>query len=215
MSYLNAALLAMQLLGAVLIGAPAAAQTRYHVNRQPGELFAAFVRERESLNDETNAALDITHVLLYHREYPPENVEYFLNKLEQFALAGSPQWLRGECVYKLATPGSKRGVAPISGSFARLERIYRRSDDPLVKMAVVGAMGTLIETREASVFLERVATKDSQDFPGAPRSALTSLLVMGDDGRVVLMRLHETGAVRDPEARLSLFYLAKKGYRIK
>lgn len=169
---MNAAPFVLQLLGTVLVGSPAAGQTRYHVRRPPAELFAAFVRERASLNDETGAALEITHVLLYNREYPPEHVEYFLKKLEQFALTGSPQWLRGECVYKLTTPGSKRGVYPIPGTFVRLERIYGRSDDPLVKMAVVGSMGTLIETQEASAFLERIATKDSQDFPDASGHAL-------------------------------------------
>lgn len=211
---MNAAPFVLQLLGTVLVGSPAAGQTRYHVRRPPAELFAAFVRERASLNDETGADLEITHVLLYNREYPPEHVEYFLKKLEQFALTGSPQWLRGECVYKLTTPGSKRGVYPIPGTFVRLERIYGRSDDPLVKMAVVGSMGTLIETQEASAFLERIATKDSQDFPDASGHALTSLYIMGDVGLAVLRRLHDTGAVRNPKARRQLFYLAKLGYRL-
>jgi hypothetical protein len=194
--------------------APAAPQTRQHVTRAPAELFAAFVRERQSLNNQTNASLDLTHVLIYHSDYPPADVEYLLRELEQFALTGTPQWLRGEAVVRLSISGSNRAVRPTAGTFARLQRVYRRSSDPEVKSMVVDAMGTLVESREACAFLERVATKQPGDFPDAAGKAMTSLLTQGDQGRVVLKRLHETGTVRDPRAKRSLAILAKHGFRL-
>src|SRR5215213_1549220 len=72
---------------------PTAAQKGYHVSRTPDELFAAFVRERQALDDKTNASVDLTHVLIYHDKYPSQTVEYLLRELEQFALTGTPQWL--------------------------------------------------------------------------------------------------------------------------
>jgi hypothetical protein len=198
---------------AALTTAPAAAQTRYHVTRPPDELFAAYVRERQALNNQTNATVDLAHVLTHSTEYSPADVEWLLRELEQFALTGQPQWLRAEAVGQLALPGSNRAVRPTTGTFARLDRVYRRSSDPLVKTVVVSAMGTLTEEPRAISFLERVATHESGTFPSAGK-ALASLLVMGDEGRAVLKRLHDTGAVRDPKARKDLATLAKNGYRV-
>jgi hypothetical protein len=198
----------------VIVGsATAQTKTRYHVARKPSELFAAFIRERQALNDQTNAGLDLTHVLTYHAQYPPEDVEYLLRELEHFALNGEPQWLRAEAVSKIALPGSNRSAHPTAGTFVRLERVYQRSSDPLVKTAVVSAMGRLTETRQAIAFLERVAMHEPGTFPQAGKG-LAALLTMGDQGRLVLKRLHESGAVRDPRAKRDLALLAKRDYRL-
>jgi hypothetical protein len=202
------------LLGIMLTVTPASAQTQYHVTRKPSELFAAFVRERQALNNQTNASLDLTHVLTYHSEYPPADVEWLLRELEQLSLVGEPEWLRAEAALRLSIPGSTGAVRPTAGTFARLERIYRLSSDPGVKSIVVAAMGSLIESQKASAFLGRVATQESPDFAGAPGRAMASLLTLGDDGRVVLKRLHETNTVRDREAEMDLATLAKNGYRV-
>jgi hypothetical protein len=192
---------------------PAVAQTRHHVTRAPAQLFAAFVQERQSLNDQTNASLDLTHILTHRSDYPPQDVEYLLRELEEFSLTGKPEWLRSETVLRLSLPGSNRSTNPAAGTFTRLERVYQRSNDPLVKRSVVGAMGTIVESQQACAFLERVATKEPADFGGAASKAMTSLLIQGEQGRAVLKRLHESGAVRDPKAKHGLAVLAKNGYR--
>jgi hypothetical protein len=198
----------------VLFGAaPAAAQTRYHVTRPPDELFAAFVRERQALDDRTHASLELTHVLTYHTDYPPAEVEMLLRELENFALTGTPQWLRGEAALRLSLVGSTRVPRPTAGIFVRLDRVYRGTSDPTVRSAVVKAMGGLTERRQAAGFLERIAKQEPADFAESQRRALESLMRLGPEGQTVLKRLHETGAVRDPEAKVALKYLAKEGYR--
>jgi hypothetical protein len=68
------------------------------------------------------------------------------------------------------------------------------------------------ETRQAALFLERVAKQDRADFPDSQQRTLTSLLRLDDEGRTVLRRLHETNAVPNPQAKLTLEQLAKQGY---
>jgi hypothetical protein len=177
-------------------------------------LFAAYKQERAALNNENNASLELTHVLSHPTEYPMAYVESLLRQLEQFTLTGSPEWLRNEAVLGLALPSSKRVAHPIPSSFARLERIYRRSPDPVVKRTVINAMGSSSESQRACAFLEQIATQDSADYPDAPVTAITSLLIQGDEGKIVLKRLHENGKVRDREARRSLAILAKSEFRL-
>lgn len=198
----------------LLSASATAAQTRHHVTRSPTELFATFVRERQSLSDQTGASIELTHVLLYHYEYPAQTVEYLLRELEQLARTGTPDWLRSEAVTRLASPGSKRAPKPMMGTYARLERIYQRSSEADVKRAVVDAMGALDDSQSACAFLERVATKESADFPGAAGLAVSSLVIQGDHGRTVLKRLYETEAVRDPRAKERLAILARRDYRL-
>lgn len=204
---------AVGLVCSVLGAGPAAAQEPHRVTRRPAELFTAYVRERQALANKTNASVDLAMVLTHPSEYPRGDLEWLLRELESFALSGQPDWLRAEAVLQLAVPGSTRAVRPVAGSYARLDRVYRRSNDPLVKTSVVTAMGTLTERREAIAFLERVARHEAGTFPSAGK-ALASLLTMGDEGRVVLKRLHETGAVRDPAAKRDLAVLAQRDFRI-
>jgi hypothetical protein len=193
--------------------APATAQTRYHVTRDPAELFAAFVRERQALDDRTHASLELTHVLTYHTDYPPADVETLLRELENFALTGTPQWLRGETVLRLSLIGSSRVPRPTAGIFVRLDRVYRGTSDATVRSAVVKAMGGLTERRQAAGFLERIAKQEPADFAESQRRALESLMRLGTEGQTSLKRLHDTDAVRDPKAKVALKQLAKEGYR--
>jgi HEAT repeat protein len=208
------ALAGVALLVAVLSVAPASAQSRHRVTRDPAELLAAYVRERQTPNAKPSASLDLTHVLTYHSDYPTADVQSLLQGLEQLALTATPPRLRAEAAFRLSIPGSHRTSRPLPGMFARLERVYRASSDPLVRSVVVDAMGDLADRREAVAFLEQVAAQHPPAFAGAAGRAMASLLTMGDEGRAGLKRLHETGAVRDPEAKGDLATLAKHGYRV-
>jgi len=191
---------------ALLSTGSVAAQTR-----DPGELVAAYVREYQPQQAHSAAFLDLVHVLT-NPDYPAASLEKLLNGLEQVALSSEPQRLRAQAALALAIPGKRRTAHP-TGTFSRLERVYGRSADPLVRSAIVRAMGELAETRAPVLFLERVAKQESSDFPDSQQRALTSLLKLDEEGRSVLKRLHETNAVRNPKAKQNLAYLAKQGYR--
>jgi hypothetical protein len=146
-------------------------------------------------------------------DYSASDLEAVLEGLEHIALTGTPSRLREEAAAGLAIPGSNRAVHPIRGSFPRLERVYHRSSDPVVRRILVGAMGDLVERRKPAQFLGDVALRTPPDFAEAPQAAVQSLLRMGDEGRVVLKRLHESGAVSDTKAKLVLAHLAENGFR--
>jgi hypothetical protein len=82
-------------------------------------------------------------------------------------------------------------------------------------MVVVG-MADLVERTKALEFLETIAIQEpaKADFPGAASRALGSLVAMDGEGRAVLQRLYETGAVHDPNAKLELSNLAKQDFRL-
>jgi hypothetical protein len=83
-------------------------------------------------------------------------------------------------------------------------------------MVVVG-VADVAERSKAPGFLERIAAQGpaNSDFPGAATRALSSLVAMDEAGRAVLKRLHDTGALRDPEARMELATLAEHGFSVR
>lgn len=209
------------LAGTLLLAPPADAQARYHVTRTPAELLAGYVREyeREYENDtlrRTGASRgDIAHILTYHTDYPPADVESLLQGLERLARTGNPPRLRAEAALYLALPGTRRAARPMPGIFARLERLYRRSSDPLVRTVIIGALGGLAtDRREAVAFLECKAAQPREDVAGSAGKALTSLLLLGPEGREALRRLHATRAVHEPEAHRILERMASYEFRL-
>ncbi len=159
---------------------------------------------------------DVAHVLTYPDDYLSADLELFLRGLEEIALTGESSRLRASAAFSLSFPGSRRKPHPVPGTVRRLERIYRRSNDPAVRGVVVASMADVAEGDKALVFLEGIATEVPvhADSPGSASRALGTLVAMDEDGRTVLKRLHETQAVRDPEARHELSVLADRGYRI-
>jgi hypothetical protein len=216
MSHIRLVSFGILLLGATVTPQPLDAQKPYRVTRTPGELISAFAREYQTPSGPTSGAgLDIAHVLTYPDQYPAADLESFLAGLEQVALTGDSSRLRASAAFSLSLPGSRRKPHPVPATMARLERIYYASKDPAVRGVVVTAMADQAERQEALRFLERLAVQEKPDFPAAASRALATLVAMDAEGRVVLKRLHESGAVREPEARHQLTLLASRGYRIK
>jgi hypothetical protein len=216
---LRSASLGVLLLGVMLSTVPAVAQTPRRVTRTPTQLLDALVRDHQTpVKPLTPAGIDLTHVLTYPRDYPAADLEKLLRGLEQLALTGESPRLRADAALSLSIPGSYRAVRPIQGTMARLGRIYRRTADAHVRAAVVSGMAGMAnpaEHREALAFLERIAVQENADFPGSASKALNMLMFMGEPGRAVLKRLHDTGVVRDPEARNVLAASARQGYRVR
>jgi hypothetical protein len=212
-SYYKGATVALYLLGTVLTAAPLASQTPDCVTREPAELLAAYVREHEALERRFMAEGDLIHILLRHSTYPAGDVETLLRGLEDLALTSSAPRLRALSVPLLAVVGSHRVTQPLSETYSRLIRIYRGSQDPLVRMMVINAMGDLAVRSRAAAFLEGVAARDPKRYVTEPDAALGSLLRMDEEGRAALMRLHETGAVQHRETRYRLELLARQWYQ--
>jgi hypothetical protein len=208
---------AVFLLGAAFIPQSLCAQKPHRVTRAPGELVATFARDYQAPHGPTTGAgRYVAHVLTYPEDYPAADLAVFQQGLEQLALTSDSPRLRTSSTFSLSQLGSRGRPHPVAGTMERLERIYQRSTDPAVRSMVVVSLYDVSERPEALAFLERVAKQapGNQDFPGAASRALGSLVLMGDEGRAVLRRLHQTGAVRDADARLELDNLAKRGFRI-
>lgn len=215
-SQLTAATLGLHLL-AVLTAAPLAAQTPYRVTRTPSELLTAYVREYQipRANFSSSAFHDLIRILGHPSDYAAADIETLQAGLEHLALTGHPPRLRAESVLLLGFPGSYRVAQPRPQTYSHLTRIYLGSQDPLVRMMVINAVGDLAARSRAAAFLERVAARDPLRYVTEPDAAISSLLMMGEEGLAVLKRLHETGAVQHAEARYRLAVLARLGYLSK
>jgi len=115
----------------------------------------------------------------------------------------------------LGLPGSFHVARPLPETYSRLMRIYRTSEEALVRIMVISAIGDLAVRSRAAAFLEGVVARDPLGYNREPGEAVRSLVMMGDEGRAVLKRLHQSGAVQHPRTRYSLALLAQRGYRIK
>jgi hypothetical protein len=203
---------------AALVPVSLCAQAPHRVTRAPGELVAAFAREYQTPSGpRTGIAREVAHVLTYPQDYPAADLVVFQQGLEQLALTGRTSRLRTSAAFSLSQLGSRGKEHPVAGTMSRLERIYQRTTDPDVRAIVVVSLYDLAERSEAVTFLEPISRQqpELQDFPLAASRALGTLALMGDQGRAVLKRLHSSGAVRDPDARLELDNLAKRGFRLQ
>ncbi len=170
------------------------------------------MREYQIPRSGSSAFHDLIVSLGHPGDYADADIESLQAGLEHLALTGQPQRLRAESVQLLALPGSNRVAHPVSQTYSRLIRIYQRSQDPLVRMMVINAMGDLSAQSRAAAFLEGVAARDPLRYVTEPDAAIESLLRIGEEGAAVLKRLHETGAVQHPEARYRLAALDRLGY---
>jgi hypothetical protein len=183
----------------------------------PAELLDRFASEEVSLVGPDGASSAITYILMHRADYPPATVRSLIDGLEHLALENGNGNVRHSSVRHLSLAGRFSDERPEPGIVARLKRIYARTSDPKVRLGVVTSMGGLAERKEAIAFLDRVARQDpaSEEFPNAGLWALRVLPGMGEEGRAELKKLHESNAVKHPEARHNLSVFASKGYKIK
>ena len=187
------------------------------ISATPAELLDRFAAERSSLGGSDGASSDIVYILMHRAEYPPATVRSLIDGLERLALEGGNANVRHSSVRHLSLAGRFSDSKPEPGLLARLKRIYARTPDPELRAVVVMTISQLAERKEGVTFLEQIAKQDpaSEEFPNAALWALRALPVMGNEGRAALKTLHESKAVRHPEARHSLSVLAAKGYKVK
>jgi hypothetical protein len=183
----------------------------------PAELLDRFASEQASRGGPDGASSAITYIFVHRTDYPPATVRLLTDGLERLALESKNGNVRHSAVRHLSLPGRISDARPEAGLLSRLKRIYARTSDHELRVVVVTTMGRMAERRDAVAFLEKVAKQDpaSEEFPNAALWALRTLPGMGDEGRAALKSLHDSKAVRHPEARHSLDVLAEKGYKIK
>lgn len=194
--------------------APAAvAQAGRRVTRTPSELLAGFRAAPEGSSSPVSR--DITQVLTYPEDYPRQDLEAFLAGLEEIAVHGDGYRLRVSAVVKVYLVGERTMNHPVPGTMDRLQRIYARSEDGSVRNAVLMLVPGVAERDRALEFLEATATggPGSRDYPWSVRNAVGALARMGNEGGEVLRRLHQAGAVQDPEARQDLSAMARRDFR--
>ena len=198
--------------GALFEGA--LAQQRRLVTRPPEELLAAYARDAEAGRGFSEASMDLFGVVLGTVNYRHSS-EAVLVGLEDLALHGSSSRQRARAALALSEAGSEGVVKPRAGTAARLEKLYGKSSDLAVRAAIVSGLSASVERPVALPFLEAVAVRDSEDFPGSSLAAMTAIAAHGDQGSAVLKRLHATKKVHEPHARQWLDLIAQKGYRIR
>lgn len=202
------------LLVAVCVAQPAEGQKGRRITRTPQELLAAFPQHLAPGYENSATTIDIGHIATYPEDYPSAELEVFLRGVERLALAAdSPRVRQGATLY-LSTVGARSRSLPVAPILPRLMRIYRGTNDPVVREYVTEGMAFVADRAEALAFLERVATEHPEPFRRAAETAISALIVIGEDARPVLKRLHESGAVRDATACARLEGLARNNYRL-
>lgn len=183
----------------------------------PADLFQGFVSEGASSSQRSaGASSRIYHVLVHPGAYGHARLGPFLEQLESVAVNHPSQDLAAEAAYALSVPGTRAVDAPMPGTVKRLIEVYHRTQYAAVKAIVVGSMIDQSERATAIPFLESVATMGrGETGPDlAQGTAIFALASIGEDGRRVLRRLHESGVITEPEARYQLEVIARRGYRV-
>jgi hypothetical protein len=145
----------------------------------------------------TSAAL----MLRQRNEYPRAKIDSLVIGLERLAFGAATPVARMSAAHALANAGA--GENPLPGAFDRIVSVYRRSDEGLVRRAVISQMPIQYDKARAIRFLKGVAIApaDKQDFSQASAVAVETLSYMGSPGRIALAELRDSGGLVDPRAR--------------
>jgi hypothetical protein len=165
---------------------------------------------------------------------PAAAVNRRLDSLERVVLTSDNPDQRSGAAVDLLSPGTwwhgnADSVPPSEnrypGVVARLARVYRQSNDLLVRQTILLSMPYQAERTEAIAVVEEAAHEANpvsaprpgsitvDDTPRSPAIAVSVLTAMGPEGEVALRRLYAQGSVQDLRARRLLEELARQGFR--
>lgn len=122
------------------------------------------------------------------------------------------RWYRGHPERQNQSPSRIR----YPGLVGRVETIYDRSEDPLLRQFIIRRMRFQSERGQALQFLTRIARSEGRANGSGidmAHEALQSLAMMGDRGMAVLQRLDAEGSVKSGLARVYLERVEKNGWR--
>lgn len=192
---------------------------RVNLNIPVPELLRIFAEGHREPPYENSAEMIITYSFLWqHQEpVPAPRRDSVIAGLEQLARTGEITDLRVNATGVLARAGDTLARKPREDMVAMLRGIYEANKDPRVRKAVLNAMPSQAERKEAAAFLGDILQKPSDRlaFSTEARDAIGPLLQLGDVGRDVLRRVYRAGTVKDPEARRVLEQFAKQDFRVR
>lgn len=203
--------LPLMLCGALFLSAPAAAQ------RSPAagaaDALARFEREhREGRPGSRSGIRMVFRILSREAGATASAADSVADGLERMALGSAQPSVRHAAATWLSLAGEATVRTPAPGTVQRMEAVYRRTGDPVVRSILVGRMDRMAERPAALKFLRGVAVQPTEgaDFEGAPWHAVSALARMGPPGRDALRELSSRGLLRDETARA---YASRHGGR--
>lgn len=216
-SSLRGAFSAALFAGGVLLALPTEAQQARRITRTPQELLREFPKYLDPGRENSGPTVDIVHIAVNPDVYAAADLEVFLQGVERLALTAESSDIRRKAAVYLTRVGarSRSRPLPVAPIFPRLMRIYRRSTDPGVRYDVTQGMADVADRAEALAFLEQVARESPPPFRNAANAVIDALIIMGEEGRPLLRRLHESKAIQEPSARRRLNSLAERDFRYR
>jgi hypothetical protein len=163
----------------------------------------------------TMGTVGLTKILRRPDKFPPATVDTILNGLEDLSLTSNHALVRQGAASHLSLPGGLELGNPRPGTVARMLRVYRRSNDMAVRLAVLGSLPKVAERAQAIAFVRSVAmqAREDQDFPGSAHEAIGILAwgSMSAEGCVVLRQLLAAGRISEQRARASATHAVTRG----
>jgi hypothetical protein len=182
-------------------------------------LLRQFEREIGDPTTDRNGSAVITRMLARPEQYSSARIDSVLTALELLAVSSDHARTRSVAAVTLSTAGDQSLPNPLPGVADRLIRIYRRSEDPLVRSTLIGLPLTRQADRSRVVnFLASIAVEPSLEtrnhWGDNSARAVQNLALMGESGSRELRRLYQSGQVQSPEARRVLDVLARNDFRL-
>jgi len=173
-----------------------------------GEIMASAMSNTEGYT--VPGSMTIIELFVHPGEFPPGVRDEVFDGLERLALdeIGSVGYQQA-VVSLLLDAGSELSNQPMPGVVDRVKHIYEGTDAGVVRLAIIGGMGSVADRHAASAFLSLIAKTRGLEA----RHAVGSLQRLGAEGEAALRRLHVEGTVVDPWARYVLAKSAERGFR--
>lgn len=152
----------------------------------------------------------IIELFVHPESFPPGVRDDVFDGLEKLALEGvGSDGYQQALATLLLGAGSKRSTQPMPGVVDRAKRLYDRAEARVVRLAIIGGLGSVADREGASAFLSELATRRGLEA----QHAVGSLQRLGPEGEASLRRLHSEGSVISPRARWALAMSAARGFR--
>lgn len=144
----------------------------------------------------------------------PGELRALVDGLEQLARVDEDGLVRsraaGVLANRLADEERPEGVTT-----GRLLRLYREVDDEHTRRGLFRGLALAIDNARVLPLAAELAVQPDgeEDFIGAAMMAVHALARMGEEGRAVLARLYQEGAVRSFHARAAIHRIAENDFR--
>lgn len=144
----------------------------------------------------------------------PGELGGLVDGLERLARMDADSLVRHAAAVVLAQ-GLEREDRPEGLTTGRLLRLYRDVGDRHARMGLFSGLGRAIDNHRVLPLAAELAIQPDgeEDFIGAAMMAVHALARMGEEGRAVLARLYQEGAVRSFHARAAIHRIAENDFR--